>query len=159
MGRSRWVAALAAGWLATGMAQDVPCRQIAGQAEIDGMVQLITGLACLQPDGTWQLVDNGGYGYGDVPVYAVPPGYYASYAAPYWAPYGVGVVFIDRFRQFHPMHHVMFHRAVHFMGWRGVPRVGGYGGGSFYGGRTFRGGGNPSRGGYGGFHGSGMAHR
>lgn len=44
------------------------CREIAGQASIDGQLQLIQGLACLQSDGTWQIV-QGEYGA----VATVPP--------------------------------------------------------------------------------------
>jgi surface antigen len=98
------------------------CRFVAGQAEIDGVMQQITGRACLQPDGTWQIVedDAAAQALADGPVYYYDPWY--------WGPpvvFGVGVsfVFVDRFHHFHHMDHV---RYVH--GVRGSFGMGGRGG-------------------------------
>jgi len=117
-------------------AQDMsgPCQQVIGQAEIGGVMQTITGVACLQPDGTWALVDTSG-GY-------AAPAYYDDQW--YWAPYvGFGgVIFIDHVHRPHVMHHVFFpHRGV-------IVHGGGFvhGGGGFHGGSQ------------GGFHGGGMHH-
>ncbi|WP_432262429.1 hypothetical protein [Cupriavidus sp. TMH.W2] len=121
--------------------ESTPCQQVVGQAEIGGVLQDISGVACLQPDGTWQLVDSAS----GVVTYA-PPAYY--YDPWYWAPVGVGfgagVIFVDRFHRFHPMHRVFFRRS-------GVIVHGGFHGG-FH--RGFQGGG----GSHGGFHGGGMHH-
>jgi len=155
MCRLMWAAALAAGWIGAGaaLAQDAPCQQVAGQAEIGGVLQEIYGVACLQPDGTWHLVDAGdGTGYGDEPVYATGPAYY--YDPWYWSPYGAGFafVFVDRFHHFHRMHHVFFRhqgpvfRGIRVMPGRGVP-AGGFHGGGMHGGVQ------------GSFHGGGMGHR
>jgi surface antigen len=83
------------------------CRFVAGQAEIDGVMQQITGRACLQPDGTWQIVE----GDGEALAYSPTPVYY--YDPWYWGPpvvFGVGVsfVFVDRFHHFHHMDHVHY---------------------------------------------------
>src|SRR5476651_53364 len=34
------------------------CRAVAGQADVDGSMQQVVGRACLQSDGTWQIVEN-----------------------------------------------------------------------------------------------------
>lgn len=118
-----------------------PCQQVVGQVEIGGVLQEISGVACLQPDGTWQLVD----GASGVVSYAAPAYYYDPW---YWAPVGVGfgarVIFVDRFHHIHPMHHVFVRRSgviVH---------------GSFHGG--FHGGLHHGGGAHGGFRGGGMHH-
>jgi surface antigen len=85
----------------------IDCRAIVGNAEIDGTMQTIVGRACLQSDGTWQLMRDD-YD-GSVLVYPV-----ASYPYPdpwYWGPpifIGVGAsfVFVDRFHHFHHFHHM-----------------------------------------------------
>jgi len=113
-----------------------PCQQMAGQVEIDGYLQQVVGLACLQPDGSWQMVESSG----GTMIYTQP----AYYVDPwYWAPVGVGFgasfIFVDRFHHFHHMHHMSFAHA----------------GGGFHGGMRggFQGG---FRGGFqGGFHGGG----
>lgn len=90
------------------------CRQVTGQAEIDGVMQPISGLACLQADGTWQLVQNLDGSW------VIPESDYAYYYGPswYWVPgvvVGVGAsfVFVDHFHHFHHFDHdhmhVMFH--------------------------------------------------
>lgn len=125
--------------------ESTPCQQVVGQAEIGGVLQEISGVACLQPDGTWQLVD----GASGVVTYA-PPAYY--YDPWYWAPVGVGVgasvIFVDRFHHFHPMHRVFFRRS-------GVIVHGGFRGG-FHGG--FHRGSQGGAGSHGGSHGGGMHH-
>lgn len=127
----------------------VPCQQVVGQAEIGGVLQEISGVACLQPDGTWQLVD----GASGAVSYAAPAYYYDPW---YWAPVGVGfgasVILVDRFHHFHPMHHVFVRRS-------GVVVHGSFRGGShdgFHGG--FHNGGGSHGGSHGGFQGGGM-HR
>jgi len=131
------VAAVIAGLACLGLgggawAQDVPCQQVIGQAEIGGVLQTITGVACLQSDGTWALVDSSG-GY-------VDPSYYND--SWYWTPYyGYGVIIYDRFHRPHVMHHVFFPH-------RGVIVHGGFVHGGFHGGG----------GGHGGSQGGGM-HR
>jgi surface antigen len=79
------------------------CRNVSGQAEIDGVMQPIAGLACLQPDGTWVLVNN----YSD--TWVAPVGGYPYYYGPwYWgAPFvlGTSFVFVDHFHHFHRFHH------------------------------------------------------
>ncbi|MGO4156073.1 hypothetical protein [Cupriavidus sp. YAF13] len=125
-----------------------PCQQMAGQVEIDGYLQQVVGLACLQPDGSWQMVDSSG---GAV-VYAQPAYYYDPW---YWAPVGVGFgasfIFIDRFHHAHNMHRVFFSRPGG--GFRGGFHGGFHGGsrGSFVG---------APHGGFqgGGFHGGGHHH-
>jgi hypothetical protein len=42
-------------------ADSANCRAIAGRAEIDGTMQQIVGRACLQPDGTWQILQSPGW--------------------------------------------------------------------------------------------------
>jgi surface antigen len=85
-----------------------PCRMVTGTADIDGTPQQISGLACLQPDGTWQIVQ----GDGDTLVYPVAwPDVPDTYAGPWygwWPPVFVGgsFVFVDHFHHFHHMDHV-----------------------------------------------------
>lgn len=133
------MALMSFGICACATAQDVPvgtCQPMVGQTEINGVMQEVQGTACLQPDGTWQMVDTDGY-----PVtYAGPP-YYVDDTW-YWGPpvFFGSVVFIDRFHHVHRMHSVFFRHGG------GVGR-GGFRGG-FHGGHT------------GGSHGgNGNAHR
>lgn len=150
MGKSWWAVALACAGLGMGGAASAQvlatdtCQQVTGQAEINGVLQQVTGVACLQPDGSWQMVDAGG----DYVSYAAPAYYYDPWW--YWPPLGFGasVIFIDRFHHVHAMNHVFFRRgggAVVFRGgFRGAP-------GGFHGGM--------SGGFHGGFHGGGGGHR
>jgi len=92
-------------------ADSANCRAIAWQTEIDGTMQQIVGRACLQPDGTWQIVQSPD---GSVLMYPV-----AAYPYPdpwYWGPplfIGVGAsfIFVDRFHHFHHFDH--FHQMDH----------------------------------------------
>jgi surface antigen len=116
------------------------CRFVVGQAEIDGVMQQITGRACLQADGTWQIVedDAAAQALADGPVYYYDPWY--------WGPpvvFGVGVsfVFVDRFHHFHHMDHVRYMHGVRgpygvggHGGWRGAPPTRSWGGMSHGGG-------------------------
>jgi len=116
------IALMTFGICACATAQDVPvgtCRPMVGQTEIDGVMQQVEGTACLQPDGTWQMVDSDG-----TPVTYVGPPYYWDDPW-YWGPpvFVGGVIFVDRFHHFHHMHSAFFHH-----GGRGV------GGGGFRGG-------------------------
>jgi surface antigen len=87
------------------------CRAVAGQAEIDGSMQQVVGRACLQSDGTWQIVEDTD---GSTLVYPV-----AFYPYPdqwYWGPplfigAGVSFVFVDRFH--HHYHFDHFHQMGH----------------------------------------------
>lgn len=116
-------------------ASDAPgCRYVVGQAEIDGVMQQIGGLACLQPDGSWQIVQNE-----SAPLYYYDPWY--------WGPpvvFGVGVsfVFVDRFHHFHHMDHVRYGRGPYAMGghggWHGASSMHGWGGISHGGGGGMR---------------------
>jgi surface antigen len=108
------------GCIATAAAQTAPldpafasaatCRQITAQAQIDGRVQNVTGLACLQSDGTWQMVQD---------VYAppeyAPPGYaYGWYDPWYWGPpigFGTAFFFVDRDHHRHHLDHVFVRHA------------------------------------------------
>jgi surface antigen len=83
------------------------CREVTGQAEIDGVRQSISGLACLRQDGIWQIVQN----------WVIPSDDYAYYYGPgyrngpwYWGHITVGggtsFVFVDRFHHFHHFDHV-----------------------------------------------------
>jgi len=124
---------------ACGQNMNGPCQEMTGQYDVNGRLQVVSGLACLQPDGTWQMVDISGAGgtYDDSYYYGGDPWY--------WAPYGFGaVIIIDRFHHVHHVSHVFMHR----------PGVGFHGGmGGFHGGM---GGGFHGNGG--GFH-SGGGHR
>jgi surface antigen len=101
-----------------------PCQTIAGQAEIDGTMQQITGLACQQPDGTWQIVQGD-----DNTVAVYPAPVYPYYDPWYWGGvvsvgFGGPFIFVDRFHHRYPMGHVHFSRvsygaAVRSGGWHG----------------------------------------
>ncbi|ASV99650.1 hypothetical protein [Paraburkholderia aromaticivorans] len=98
---------------ADALAMDVStCRFVVGQAEIDGVMQEISGRACLQPDGTWQIVED------DAAAQALADGSLYYYDPWYWGPpvvFGVGVafVFVDRFHHFHHMDHVRYLHGLH----------------------------------------------
>jgi hypothetical protein len=87
------------------------CRAVAGQAQIDGTMQQIVGRACLQADGTWQIVQNPDGSVLWYPVAAYP------YPDPWWwGPPLLIVVsprffFVDRFHHFHHFYH--FHQLGH----------------------------------------------
>jgi surface antigen len=103
-----------------------PCQTIAGQAEIDGAMQQITGLACQQPDGTWQIVQGD-----DNSVALYPAALYPYYDPWYWdgvvaVGFGGPFIFVDRFHHVHPMDHVYFRRASYGAG----ARSGGWHGGA-----------------------------
>jgi hypothetical protein len=55
-------------------ADSANCRAIAAQTEIDGAMQQIVGRACLQPDGTWQIVQSPEASVLWYPVAAYPDG-------------------------------------------------------------------------------------
>ncbi|WP_069915697.1 hypothetical protein [Caballeronia insecticola] len=81
------------------------CRAIPEQADIDGISQPVAARACLQPDGTWQIVRDDADS--SVIVYPI-----AAYPYPdpwYWGPpifvgFGTSFVFVDRFHHFHHFH-------------------------------------------------------
>lgn len=85
------------------------CRAILEQADIDGVIQPVAARACLQPDGTWQIVRDDD----DSSVIVYPAAAYPYPDPWYWGPpifvgIGAGFVFIDRS---HHVHH--FHRMGH----------------------------------------------
>jgi surface antigen len=101
------------------------CRQVLGQADIDGTTQPVSGLACLQPDGTWQFVQNLDGSW------VIPESDYAYYYGSwYWGPpilFGASFVLVDRFHHFHHFDH--FHDHVHVVFHGSVMHVrGGWGG-------------------------------
>lgn len=84
---------------------DMPvCRMVTGTADIDGTPQQISGLACQQPDGSWQIMQ----GDNETLVYPNTVDYYDAPWYGVWPPFFVGasVVFVDRFHHFHHMDHV-----------------------------------------------------
>ena len=89
------------------------CRAVVAHAEIDGTMQQIVGRACLQSDGTWQIVQSPD---GSVLWYPVAT-YPYSYRDPWWwgppifLGAGVRFIFIDRFHHFHHFDH--FHQMDH----------------------------------------------
>jgi hypothetical protein len=89
------------------------CRPVTGTADIDGTAQQISGLACQQPDGTWQIQQ----GESDTLVYPVTawPTYVDYYGPWYgwWPPVVIGAsfVFVDRFHHVYPMHRVYYGHA------------------------------------------------
>ncbi|WP_245253698.1 hypothetical protein [Paraburkholderia sp. LEh10] len=116
---------------------DNVCQPVVGQAEIDGTMQQISGIACRQPDGTWQIQQ--GDGMATATIYPVPayPSYY--YDPSYWGPpvaIGIGgsFVFVDHFHHFHHMNHVHWGRpggGMHGHGvFHGSGGMHGWGGGS-----------------------------
>ncbi|CAE6739148.1 hypothetical protein R69619_02394 [Paraburkholderia nemoris] len=113
------------------------CRFVVGQAEIDGVMQQVSGRACLQPDGSWQIVED------DAAALALAPAPVYYYDPWYWGPPvlfgGVSVIFVDRFHHFHHMDHVHYVRGSFGMGGHG----GWHGGGSahMWGGMSHGGGG------------------
>ncbi|WP_211464100.1 hypothetical protein [Collimonas silvisoli] len=83
----------------SGYAGKASCQKLTTQAEINGKVEPVTGVACLQSDGTWQLMQNA-----DRPYYGYPYAYYDPW---YWGPYGFGAdfIFIDRVHHHHHFDH------------------------------------------------------
>ncbi|MGF6901455.1 hypothetical protein [Paraburkholderia sp. GAS348] len=94
------------------------CRLVVGQAEIDGVMQQVSGRACLQPDGSWQIVED------DAAALALAPAPVYYYDPWYWGPPvvfagGVSVIFVDRFHHFHHMDHVRYAQGPNGMGAHG----------------------------------------
>ncbi|NMV39453.1 hypothetical protein [Ralstonia insidiosa] len=116
------------GICACATAQDVPvgtCQPMVGQTEINGVMQEVQGTACLQPDGTWQMVDTDGS-----PVTFVSPPYYVDDTWYWGGPVFFGsVIFVDRFHHVHHMRGAFFHHDG-----RGFARGGGGFHGGFHGG-------------------------
>lgn len=91
-----------------GTPQDIgTCRAVIESAEIDGVMQEIAGRACLQSDGTWQIVrdvDGTTLWY---PVASYP----YTYVDPWWwdppifLGVGINFVFVDRLHHFHHFDH------------------------------------------------------
>lgn len=90
-----------------GTAAKSNCQKMTTQAEIDGKVQPVTGVACQQSDGTWQFMQNTDRAY-----YGYPYAYYDPW---YWGPFGFGAdfIFIDRDHHHHHFSHgSMMHQSV-----------------------------------------------
>ncbi|MFM0278035.1 hypothetical protein P0D75_08440 [Paraburkholderia sediminicola] len=125
------------------------CRAVVGQAEIDGTMQQIVGRACLQSDGTWQIVQSpdGNVLWYPVAAYPYPDPWW--WGPPIFIGAGVSFIFVDHFHHFHHFDH--FHQMgpghVTFVG-AGVHR------GPFPGGGVHDFGGTR---GFGGMHGFGGA--
>jgi hypothetical protein len=90
------------------------CRNVTGTVDIDGTPQQVNGLACQQPDGTWQI-QQGQQGDGDTlfyPATAWPDNvdYYYGPWYGWWPPVFIGAsfVFVDRFHHVYPMHRVYY---------------------------------------------------
>jgi hypothetical protein len=140
------------------------CRQISTQAQIDGVTQVVQGVACPRPDGRWQIspdpgdmgpdeLDLGDDTVGAYPVYpdyATYPGYYAFDPLLWYSPvvfgFGGSFVFVNHFDHFDHFHG--FHHPYYGYGWRsGYQRVGARGFGNrgsmfhSFGGHGFGGGG------------------
>ena len=83
------------------------CQKVTTQAEIGGQMQPVTGIACKQNDGTWQLMQNTDRYY-----YGYPYAYYDPW---FWGPFGFGAdfIFIDRDHHHHHFNHgPMVHQGV-----------------------------------------------
>ncbi|KVD84455.1 hypothetical protein WS62_20245 [Burkholderia sp. ABCPW 14] len=85
------------------------CRAVLGQADIDGTVQQVVGRACLQSDGTWQIVQSpdGSVLWYPLAAYPYPDPWY--WGPPLFIGAGVSFIFVDRFHHFRH-----FHRFDHF---------------------------------------------
>jgi len=111
---------------ATDIDSGANCRAVAGQADVDGSMQQVVGRACLQSDGTWQIVESPD---GSMLVYPVA---YYPYPDPwYWGPSlfigaGVSFIFVDRFH--HRSHLDHFHQMGHMH--VGAPMGSGFHGGA-----------------------------
>ncbi|SDY43627.1 Surface antigen [Collimonas sp. OK242] len=91
----------------SGYAAKPVCQKVTTQAEINGQVQPVNGIACKQSDDTWQLMQNTEREY-----YGYPYAYYDPW---YWGPFGFGsqIIFIDRDRHHHHFDHAsMQHQSV-----------------------------------------------
>jgi hypothetical protein len=92
---------------------DAPnCQDYTAQATVDGTTQPITGRACKQNDGTWQIVESVPGVPPAVAVYTPPPVAYQTFYDPWlWGPplgFSAGVfAFVDGR---HHVHHFDGHR-------------------------------------------------
>jgi surface antigen len=77
------------------------CRAVVGRAEIDGTVQQIVGRACLQADGTWQIMQStdGSMIWYPLAAYPYPDPWW--WGAPIFIGTGVRFIFVDRYHHFH----------------------------------------------------------
>ena len=132
-------------------ADSTNCRAVVGQADIDGGTDLVVGRACLQSDGTWQIMQtrDGSVLWYPVPAYPYPDPWW--WGPPLFIGGGVSLIFVDHFHHFHHFDHFrqMGHDHVTFAG-------GGFHRGPFPGGGMH---GSGVMGGFGGMHGSGGMHR
>jgi surface antigen len=127
--------------VATGAPLDdsMACRNIVGQAEIDGVTQQISAYACRQADGTWQVQQGADGTAAAIYPLAVYP--YYPYYDPWWywgPPVSIGIgasfVFVDRFHHFHHVDHMHFGQPNNGYRSRGGGFHGMGGGGHFWGG-------------------------
>ncbi|HEY3536683.1 MAG TPA: hypothetical protein VGL01_04565 [Trinickia sp.] len=94
------------------LADSSNCRAVVGQAEIDGAMQQIVARACLQSDGTWQIVQStdGSVLWYPVTAYPYPDPWY--WGPPLFIGGGVSLILVDRFHRFR--HFDRFHHFRHF---------------------------------------------
>ena len=87
------------------------CRAVVGQTDIDGTMQQIVGRACLQSDGTWQIVQSpdGSVLWYPVAAYPYPDPWW--WGPPIFIGAGVSFIFVDHFHHFHHFDH--FHQMGH----------------------------------------------
>lgn len=125
------------------------CRAVVGQAEIDGTMQQVVGRACLQSDGTWQIVQDpdGSVLWYPVTAYPYPDPWW--WGPPFFIGAGVSLIFVDHFHHFHRFDH--FHQFDH--GHFGAPIGAGFHRGPFPVGGLRSSGGMRSSGGIRGFGG------
>jgi hypothetical protein len=74
---------------AAAVQQQPGCRQFTSTVKIDGRNQRVSGRACQQPDGSWQIMpaDTAGAGAAPPQGYGYPAPYDAGYPYPYPYPY------------------------------------------------------------------------
>jgi hypothetical protein len=96
--------------VSTTVPPDAPnCQVYTAQVTVDGTTQPIAGRACLQPDGTWQIVEAVPGVPPAMAVYTPPPyAYQAFYDSWLWGPplgfSAGGFVFVDRHHHIHDFH-------------------------------------------------------
>jgi hypothetical protein len=68
------------------------CREFTAPVTVNGQSVEATGEACLQPDGTWKVVQNTpGIAEPQVFVVPPPPEYYYAYPYPWWGVVDIGI--------------------------------------------------------------------
>jgi hypothetical protein len=68
------------------------CREFTAPVTVNGQPAEATGEACLQPDGSWRVVQNTpGVAPPQVFVVPPPPEYYYAYPYPWWGLVDIGI--------------------------------------------------------------------